>query len=219
MKDPYDLKKAQKEKMSSSLQEEIDEEIIREAKRTEAKNYEKSKAAREKLEAAALKQKETTEEMRRQGESIKKAKGAALNVHTNANKAEITADKIEHESHMFNFSFPFVARIKKWWTTNTKQEKEVEEIKNRNDEPIESEVYSEEQELDEEDDDEYIPGQHKTDRELYKILSAAKKVNKEASVQSRLAEKQKTDLDDINKVNEFSKRKVEKTEKNLKKGL
>lgn len=71
----------------------------------------------------------------------------------------------------------------------------------------------------EDEDEEYIPGQHKSDKELYKILHAAKQVNKEAQAQSTIAKKQTTDLNDINKVNEYSKKTVDRAERNLKKGL
>lgn len=222
MKDPYNVEQAQKTKESSSLQDEVDEEIKKEAQRTEAQNYKKAKDARMKLEKSAQTQKETTDEMRRQGETIHKAKGAAINVHDNAGKAEELADSIEKESHMFNFGIPFKAQIKKWWNKNRREASDVENIKKREQEaaPTEGEAAEEvASNIEEEDGEEYVPGQKKTDSELHKILHSVKSIKKEATVQKNEASKQKVDLQDINKLNEYSKKKVDKTDEQLRKGL
>lgn len=226
MKDPYTidqaLKQKTKSKEGSTLQDEIDQEIVKEAERTEEMNYKKAKAARMRLEKSAEVQKGTTEEMKRQGEKITHAKKSALKVHKNAEDASQLADSIERESHMFNIGVPFLGRIKKWWSKDKKEEKEIEAVQNSvNAEDADPEKgASEESETPrEQTGEEYIPGQHKTDSELFKILHSVKKINKEASVQSKEASKQKVDLYDINKINEYSKKKVDKTDYKLKKGM
>lgn len=230
MKNPYDIDQAQQHKQkqktqenSSSLQEEVDQEIKKEAERVEAVNHKKAKEARMKLEKSAQTQKGTTDEMRRQGEKITSAKKSALKVHSNADEANKLADNIEKESHMFNFGVPFLGRIKKWWARDKNEEREIEKIgnedKDEGNDKEESGYESEEYKDVENEGSEYIAGQHKTDAELYKILHSVKKINKEAESQSKLAKKQTVDLQDINKVNEYSKKKVDKADENLKKGL
>lgn len=229
MKDPYSVEQAlqqktkprEKQNDTASMQDEIDQEIIREAERTEARNYKKAKAARMKLEKAAETQKGTTTEMKVQGEKIGAAKKAALHVHKNAEQADKLADKIEEESHMFNFSLPFVGRIKNWWSRNKKEEREIGEMEaSAAADEGEAEVEADEgYESEEGAAEEYVPGQRKTDKELKKILHNVRRINKEASVQSKMASKQEVDLKDINKVNEYSKKKVDKTDFKLKKGL
>ncbi|KAI5154119.1 hypothetical protein ENBRE01_3301, partial [Enteropsectra breve] len=160
-------------------------------------------------------------------EQIKKAKGAALNVHGKAGEAEALADDIEKESHFFNFSLPFSEKVKSWWKRDKKEEAEIERIKKQNEKEGVIEPLDEEDGLDAahgaaekgSNSDEYVPGQDKTDKELSKILTTVKGINKEAQIQKEMGKKQTADLKDIDVVNEYSKRKVDKTDEDLKKGL
>lgn len=224
MKNPYNLERAQKKKEQEQVQleQEMGDEIMDEAAKLEQKNYEKTRAARKRLEKSAQKQQKTTDEIRRQGRTIRKSKGAALNVHENVGKAEGLAEDIEKESHLFSFGVPFWGSIKKWWNKDRAEINEVDRVKGEmeeydsGDEPA-NEIPEEYEEK--EEGEEYVPGQKKTDKELNKILHTVRNINSEAKAQSEMAKKQKTDLKDINRLNEYSKKKTDKTDAELKKGL
>lgn len=231
MKDIYNVESAQeskKKKQASaqsqqSLQGEVDQEIEKHAQRLEEQNYKKAKGARMKLEKAAQQHKGTTHEMRRQGEKIKTAKKSAVKVHENAGEAGQLAEDIEKEGHMFNVGVPFWGRIKKWWKRDRTEEREVSDIKKGTDTPQSEYEEDAPAEASEEEfssqEEEYIPGQKKTDSELRKILKGLKGVKKDTRAQSGLMHKQKSDLQEIKKVNEYSKKKVDKADEELKKGL
>jgi len=222
----YDInayKQQQEQEKKAKTEDDVDKEILEEAEKIEKMNYRKSKDARKLLERSAKQQKETTNEMQMQGEKIGKAKKTALKVHSHAGEAEELADKLDKESHFFSFRLPFAASISKWWNKDSKEESNIERIKKNAemDEGIypdrdESESFESES-TDEEN--EYIKGQGKTDKEMKRILKNVKQINKEAGTQKRLSEKQRLDLNDIKKVNEYTKKRVDKTDKELKKGL
>lgn len=233
MKIQYSVDKALKQKTAKKkkqsedrniMQEEIDQNILEAAEQMEAENYKKAKAGRLKLEYAADLQKHTTDEMRSQGEKIVHAKASALNVHKGASNADKLAETIEKESHLFNFGIPFWGGIKRWWNKNRVEENDIESMQ-QSMEATDAEAkegmegYGSNENEAHSGEQEYIPGQHKTDAELRKILQTVKGINKEASIQSQMAEKQKTDLQDINKINEYSKKKVDKVDFKLKKGM
>ncbi|KAI4292658.1 hypothetical protein PAPHI01_1932 [Pancytospora philotis] len=234
MKDLYNVDQALKQKAAKkkkeasdgeALQSEVDKEILAAAERTEAQNYKKAHAARLKLESAAELQKGTTEEMHRQGEKITHAKKSALKVHKNAEGADELADTIEKESHLFNFGVPFWGGIKKWWSKNRKEKKDVGAIEQTMGSQSAG-SQSEQAEASEESEyegnaqtEEYVPGEAKTNEELGRILHSVRHINKTANKQSKMAKEQETDLRDINVLNEYSKKKVDKTDSKLKKGL
>lgn len=227
MKDVYNLEQAQKQKKreQKSLQEDVDAEILEDAARLEKQNYSTAKAARKRLERSAELQKETTDELRRQGASIRKSKKAALNVHKNVGHAGNLADDISKESRMFNIGIPFWGRIKKWWGKDTEEDKRAEAVKSSledgDDDVPERRAQSHDNdiEFDDEDVEECVPGQKKTDEELKSILKVIKNVREGAAINAKLTEKQTTDLKDITKLNEYSKKKVDKTDTELNKGL
>lgn len=236
MPNRYSVNRAQEElqqqqKKQRSKQEQADAAIQEEVARIERQNYQEAKQARLKLEQSALTQKEATDEMRRQGEKIHKTRRAALKVHDNADEAEELAESIERESHMFKVSPGWWGSVKKWWKKDSREEGDVNRVRQAieeergaapEDDQEEAAVAntSDEEALSEPSgEEEYIQGQRRTDSELRKILKVTQKIRREAEAQSTIAKKQTTNLKDINELNEYSKKKVDKTDSELKKGL
>lgn len=219
MKDLYDTNQIQKQaEKKRTEQEEADATILQEAERIEEMNFQKSKQARMELERAADTQKQTTETMRAQGEKIGAAKNSARRLNKNAGAANDLAIELEDNRSAFSCNFGCLTGIRKWCSREGGEKEAVQGLDmNRGDAVPETKEIVEE----EYDDSgkEYIKGQHKTDKEMSKILHNLKKINAEASTQDQLAKQQKTDLEDIQRANDYTERQVRKTDQRLNKEL
>ncbi|KAL6122379.1 hypothetical protein NUSPORA_00620 [Nucleospora cyclopteri] len=219
MKNLYDTKQIQEQAQEKRKeQEQADQQIISEAKRIEEQNYQKSKQARMKLEKAADKQKQTTQTMRTQGEKISNARENALKVNKNAHQAQDLAIELHENRDAWGFNCPCLTGFKKWCAKDSTEEKAMKNLRKgrKLTEKDEEEISSD---IEEPTGEEYVEGANKTDAELNKILHGLKKINKEANTQTTMANKQKTDLEDISKANEYTEREVKKTSKNLQSDL
>lgn len=189
------------------------QDVVEEAERIEEQNYERARNVRMQLDESALKQKATTEELMRQRETLESAKKAAVGVNLNARKgAELTKD-IEREGKIFSCELPCVRSIKKWLRgnrggiddiVNKEKEKEVENSNVLGHVTFES------------DEEEYIDGQNKTDREMTGVLNTVRQIRKEADKQNRETERHKTIVKDISIINENSEKIIKDTDKELK---
>jgi len=111
--DIYSLDRAVKSKKKG-----VPQDVVEEAERIEEKNYERARNIRVQIDESALKQRATTEEMMRQGETLQNAKKSALEINRNAIRgAELTED-IEREGHVFSCELPCVRAIKRWLHRN-----------------------------------------------------------------------------------------------------
>ncbi|ORD99308.1 hypothetical protein A0H76_1066 [Hepatospora eriocheir] len=118
------------------------------------------------------------------------------------------------------FTFPGWNKVKGWARTNTAEDKEIEQLSNQKAEQNQQSDPSESSNLESsKTEDEYVEGAKQTDKELKGILGNLKSINAETEKQRKLGEEQRTDLQDINRVNEYSKKTQEKTDEKLKKNL
>ncbi|KAM0671451.1 hypothetical protein CWI42_020900 [Ordospora colligata] len=206
--DIYSLEKAEKSKKNG-----VPQDVIEEAERIEEENYERARNIRVQIDESALKQRATTEEMLRQGETLENAKKSALEINRNAVRgAELTED-IEREGHMFSCELPCVRAIKRWLNRNRGDVSDVartREVREVDEESRGTVMF-------EEDGEEYVKGQNKTDKEMVGILNAVKQVNKEAKRQNREIERHKGIVDDISIINERSEKVIKDTDKELNK--
>ncbi|OQS54196.1 hypothetical protein EHP00_839 [Ecytonucleospora hepatopenaei] len=215
MKNIYDAEQIQKEaKKKRDEQEQADATILEEAERIEQQNYQKAKQARLELERAADTQQQTTQTMRAQGEKIGMAKTSAEKVNRNAKAANDLAIELEDNRSAFSCNFGCITGIKKWCSRDAGEEEAVKGLKmNRSGAVPETKQIEENEYVPE--GEEYIKGQHNTDKEMSKILHNLKKINAEADTQDKLAKQQKTDLEDIQRANAYTQKQVEKTDKRL----
>lgn len=208
MKDIYSLEQIQK---SKTPLEEMDDQTSNEVTEIESRNYLKAKDALSKIEKALSIQKNTTEELKLQGEKMKKIKEESINILRNAENASEVTHMIKQESSILPGIGTLIRGIKKWWKKDRRMKREVEVIKNRPErtvdipamdvEPFES-LYEEQ-----------IEGENKTDEQLNKILNGIRKVRTEAMTQLEIVKNQEEDIGDIDKLGDFAKKIVDETEK------
>lgn len=217
MKDIYDVNQIQKEaETKRTEQEDADKQILEEAEKIEEMNYQKAKQARMNLEAAADKQKQTTQTMRGQGEKINTAKSSAARTNKNARAANDLAVELHENRNAWGLRCGCLTGLKKWCSREGGEEDATKGLAIK---ASQDEVEEFSSEVSQVEGDEYVKGQNKTDQELKGILHGLKKINSEADTQEKLANQQKTDLEAISKANEYTKRQVEKTDKRLNKDL
>lgn len=208
----YSLDKALNKKKET--RQDVADDILLEAEKVEEENYETAKDIRLQLGQAALEQKEASEEMRRQGETLDAAKKAAVGVHREARKGENLADDIEREGSIFSCRFACLDKLFGWFRRDPGDDK-VEEIANKNNGVMEGPTNIEEEVFDE-NKNEFVPGQNKTDKELNAILNTVKGIRAEAESQGGEAERQKVVVKDISEVNEQAEKVIKRTDKHLK---
>ncbi|KAF9763607.1 hypothetical protein NGRA_1171 [Nosema granulosis] len=208
----YSLDKAINKKKESK--QDVADDILLEAEKIEEENYETAKDIRIQLGGAALEQKEATEEMRRQGETLDAAKKAAIGVHREARKGEHLADDIEREGSLFSCRFACLEKLFSCFRRDPGDDR-VEEIANKDVSVMEGPRDIEEEVFDE-SKNEFVPGQNKTDKELNAILNTVRGIRAEAESQGGEAERQKTVVKDISAVNEQSEKVIKRTDKHLK---
>lgn len=207
--DVYSLDRAVKSKKKKG----VPQDVVEEAERVEEQNYERARDVRMQLDESALKQKETTEELMRQGETLDNARKAAIGINVNARRgAELTED-IEREGRVFSCELPCVRAIKRWFrggrgniddVVNKKHEEEV----GREPEGAPHVVF--------EDGEEYIKGQNKTDQEMVGVLNTVRQIRAEADKQNRETARHNSIVNDISVINERSEKVIKETDKELK---
>lgn len=206
----YSLDKAVKSKKKDG----VAEDVVEEAERIEEQNYERAKGVRMQLDESVLKQKSTTEELMRQGETLESARKAAIGVNVNARRgAEITED-IEREGRIFSCELPCIRSIKRWFRRDRGN---IDDIINR-----ERGERSETTEVAgpvtfESDREEYVKGQNKTDKEMVGVLNAVRQIRKEADKQNKETGRHETIVKDISAINERSEKVIKETDRELKK--
>lgn len=200
------------EALKSKKERKVSQDVIDEATNIERQNYERAKDIRMRLDESSLKQKGTTEELMRQGETLDNAKKAAIGVNMNARRgAELTED-IEREGRIFSCELPCVRAVKKWFRGN---KGDIDDIVNK------KEKMEEEEEVPghvvfEGGEEEYIPGQRKTDEEMVGVLNGVRQIRKEANKQNKETRRQETVVRDISNINERSEKVIKDTDKELK---
>lgn len=211
MKDVYVLEQATKSKQS----QEVDESVGESAATIENENYLKAREARLKLERAIVLQKQITDELERQGEKIGKIKESSINLYRNASASQDVSVKIKDESSIFPSLGSLFKGVKRWWNTDWKMQREVQQIENKQRKKAESEgvVEASFQPL----QTEHIPGENRTEAELTAILGSIRKLSSEGKNQAEMVKAQTEDIMDIKKVSEYSKRIIDETEKSLRK--
>lgn len=210
MKNIYVLEQASKPKPP---QDEQDESPAGNAVAVENVNYLKSKEARLKLEKAIVLQKQITDELEKQGEKISKIKESSINLYRYADASQDVSVKIEDESSIFPSLGSVFKGVRRWWNTNGRAQREVQQIEDKKGRKIEGvdvvEAFSDTLQ------EEYIPGENKTEKELAAILNSIRKVSSEGKNQLEMVEAQIEDISDIKRVGEYSKRIIDETEKLL----
>jgi hypothetical protein len=210
MADLYNIEKATQKKKEP---QQTNNSILEEAQRLEDENYEQAKDIRKQIGQAAIDQKQATEEMKRQGETLESARRSAINVHKEARRGEDLADDIDREGSIFSCRFACIEKFFKWFKRD-QGDSTVKEIESRRELEKEDDIHVEEEEFHE--GDEFVPGQNKTDKELYGVLNTVRGIKAEAETQSREAQKQKSTIKDIGRVNEEAEKVIKRTDKHLK---
>lgn len=231
------------DKIQSQETEEQSSFEMKEAARIEEETYLKTKEARMQLDRALAIQNSTLNELEKQGEAISQIKDTALNVYENSKASCEMEFRINEESRILPSFGSFINKMKRWWNKDRKMEKEVNEIKNKKNNDFKPENASDNlitknpntefnnesspvQEsksalkIDNSDactEEEFVPGESKTDGELTEILKTLKKLNSGTKTQIKTIKKQKGDLEDISKLEGFSTKIVDETEKHIQK--
>ncbi|AFM97842.1 DUF5089 domain-containing protein [Encephalitozoon hellem] len=211
MGDVYSLDKAIKSKKSRG----VSQDVIEEAERIEEQNYERAKGVRMQLDESALKQKATTEELMRQGETLENARKAAIGINANARRGSDITEDIEREGRVFSCELPCVRAIKRWFRGNRGN---IDDIVNKKQgEEVEEGEYVPQHVEFEEEGEEYIKGQNKTDREMVGVLNTVRQIRAEADKQNKEAVRHKSIVNDISMINERSSKVIKETDQELKK--
>lgn len=183
-----------------------DTSIIQQAEQIEHQNYNEANNIKKQLTQAHLNQKEATNEMKRQTETLSHTKKSAHGIHQEAQKGESLADDIDREGRIFSCRFACIDKLCRWFRkTEVKDEKE----KTYDEPEVKYEEYK--------DEDEFVPGQNQTDKELVGVLNVVRGIRQQAEVQSNEADKQKICIGDIKNVNEESEKVIKRTDEHLKK--
>jgi hypothetical protein len=216
MANVYSLEQAQKSKKEES---QVSQEMTEEARRIEQQNYERAKGMRKKLDKSSLEQKATTAELKRQGETLKGARSTAVGLNVGAKRGEKLAEDIEREGHIFTCWVPCIScieAIKNWFKKDTGN---IDDVINKEEpEPVEEEPEEEPKPVEfDENQEEYIEGQNKTDKEMLGVLSTVRSVRKEADRQYNEISRQKSTVKDISTITERSGKVIKKTDEELQK--
>ncbi|AFN82561.1 hypothetical protein EROM_020860 [Encephalitozoon romaleae SJ-2008] len=207
--DVYSLDRAMKSKKKRG----VSQDVIEEAERVEDQNYERAKGVRMQLDETALKQKATTEELMRQGETLENARKAAIGINTNARRGSDITEDIEREGRVFSCELPCVRAIKRWFRGDRGNIDDI--VSKKQEEEGEREYVPEHVEF--EEGEEYIKGQNKTDREMVGVLNTVRQIRAEADKQNKEAVRHKSIVNDISMINERSSKVIKETDQELKK--
>lgn len=201
----------------SDLQKSIEEDAKKEAVKIEGRTYDKTKAARMKLEKAAMTQKGTTDEIRKMNESLEGAKESGIKTYENAKKAKWQATKLSKENNAFNPVSGMQAKAAGWMEKDANADREIAEIKGRK---------NKNSKVGKETDSSTgmkvkfgkanFAEEKKTNDELSRILETVEGINKETNVQKKEGEKQSTNLQDILKTTEHAKKATDDANSKLK---
>lgn len=211
MGDMYSLEKAVKSKKSDKSR--VSQDVVEEAARIEEQNYERAQGIRIQLDDSSLRQRATGEELLRQGETLDSARDAAVGINYNARRGAELAEDIEREGRIFSCELPCVRSIKKWFRGNRGNIEDIVDQESQGravDEQAQSVLFDEDQE-------EYVPGQNKTDKEMVGVLNAVRHIRVEADRQNRETHRQKTVVKEISLINDRSEKVIKETDKELKK--
>jgi hypothetical protein len=210
----YSLEKALKSKKKSESQ--VSQDVAEEAEKIERQNYDRAKNMRKRLDESSLKQKATTAELQRQGETMESAKEAAVGINVGAKKGAKLTEDIEREGHIFTCGLPCIQTIKSWFK---KDEGNIEDIVNKKEpEHLEEEKEEEPEPVEfDEDQEEYIKGQKKTDKEMVNVLGTVRSIRREADKQNKEIARQKSTVKDISTITERSENVIKKTDEQLRK--
>lgn len=214
MKDPYDLRKAQNKKMA--LEASLEEDAKRKANKIEVDSNKLAMNARKKLEKAEKMQKKTTTNMLKQNEKLLVAKEETFKIHQEAEDAKARAVALEKEQDGFDPFSSLKTGFTTWAEKDTEGEQAIERMKEKQFESNEWDEYSGINEI-VSDDGRTIEA--KTNEELKKILQSVRRINKETDVQSKVGEKQETNLQDIMKASEYAKKSIGEADDRLRKDL
>lgn len=120
MEDEYDVQQIQKRKEKHS-KDSVDQEIEQRAHALEEENYSLVTHARKKLHEGAVKQRQTTEELQRQGEKLKEVTGSAGAVYKNVKTGRKITQNIQDEGRLFKFPHVFRSIKNFFWGRGEKR--------------------------------------------------------------------------------------------------
>lgn len=204
MDDEYNLQQIQKKKQRPK--DNVDAEIERRAAMMEEENYSIVAETRKKLHVGAVKQKQTTAELQRQGEKLKKVSVDAESVYGNAKTGRKITQDIQDEGRFFRFPHVFRS-IKNFFSSDRRKEASLDkEISKKA-----SAEYSAVEDVHFEED------KPDTDENLQLLLKDLKGMRREADVQNDEIKKQKLDIKHINKLNKQSSHIMSRTSQELRK--
>ncbi|KAM0680581.1 hypothetical protein GINT2_001274 [Glugoides intestinalis] len=216
MKDPYDLRKAQDKKMT--MEARLEEDLKRKANKIEVDNNKLAINARKKLEKAEKMQKRTTTNMSKQNEKLLLAKEETFKIHQEAEDAKARAIALEKEKDAFDPFSSFKTAFSTWSEKDTDGDKEIEKMKH-NQKNFEYNEFDEYSGISEVISDDGKTIEAKTDEELKRILQSVRRINKETDVQTKVGEKEETNLQDIMKASEYAKKSIGEADDRLRKDL
>lgn len=180
----------------------IDLEIQEHINKVEQENYDIVVHQREKLKDAHKKQKQTTQELLKQGEQLQNISKTAGRVYKKSKEGQKTTEEIKREGKFFKWP-KFFSKIKHIFKP---KDKVIEEI----DKKKEKKTVYEPSELDSKTG-------ATTDENLKLFLNDLRTMRKEADVQNQEIKKQKVDIDHISKINKESEHIMNKTTQELRK--
>lgn len=216
MGDLYNLEDVKKKSKKSEVVQELDKEIKRKAEGMERESSRKAKSARLKLEKAEERQKRTTDEMRRQNEKLENARQNAFSVYEHAGEAEKQAVTLDKDENAFDPLASTKIKYVNWANQDVQADEDVRRMKERTFEGEPQEVSGEESFK---QNGEYVEGEKKTNKELFKILKSVKNITRETDIQSKEGQTQETKLKDILKTGDYAGKKIKKADERLKDNL
>lgn len=206
MEDEYDVQQIQKKK-DKRTKDSVDMEIEQRVHALEDENYSLVSQARKRLHEGAVKQRQTTEELQRQGEKLKGVTGSAESVYQNVKKGRQITQDIQDEGRLFKFPHVFRS-IKNFFSGERRKEAALDkDIKARKDterKRVDNDIHFEEDASD-------------TDENMKLLLNDLQNMRQEADIQNKEIKKQKLDIKHITKLTKQSDHIMNKTSQELRK--
>lgn len=192
----------QKTKNKEHTQDEIDLEIQEHINKVEQENFDIVVHQREKLKEAHKKQKQTTQDLLKQGEQLGNISKTAGRIYKKSKEGEKTTEDIKREGRFFKFPKIFT-KIKEIFKPKDKVLENINKKKEKKSEYKPSELDSKTGAT--------------TDDNLKLLLGDLRQMRKEAEFQNKEINKQKVDINHISKVSKESEHIMSKTTQELRK--
>lgn len=208
MEDEYDVQQMQKTKKKKA-QDSVDAEIEHRRAMLEEENRSLIAESRKRMQEGALKQKETTAELMRQGEQLHNVSENAESVYENVKKGRKLTQDIKDEGRLFKFPHIFRS-IKNLFSRERRKESQLEK-------DIRKKKKKKHPETKVDQDVPFEDSSSDTEENMKKLLGQIRSMRKEADVQNKEMKRQELDIKHVKRLTEHSDHIMNKTNQELRK--